>query len=153
LALLLAFLIGVLAGLRTFTAPAVTAWAARLGWIRLEPPLSFMSSIPAVALFSLGALVEYVADKHPKMGNRTEWRGLVARVCTGGLSGACVAAAGAQSYLLGALLGAAGGVTGCFAGFHARTKLVKALRVPDFYVAAVEDLIALGGSLLVLTAT
>ena len=150
--LLLAFLIGVLAGLRSFTAPAVTAWAARLGWIRLGPPLSFMGSIPAVALLSLGALVEYVADKHPKMGNRTDWRGLLARVCTGGLSGACVAAGGGQSSLLGALLGAAGGVTGCFAGFNARTKLVKALGMPDFYVAVVEDLIALGGSLIVLTA-
>ncbi|MGH7459576.1 MAG: DUF4126 family protein [Longimicrobiales bacterium] len=149
--LLLAFLIGVLAGLRTFTAPAVTAWAAYLGWIRLEGALSFMGSTPAVALFSLAAIIEYIADKLPKMHDRTVSGGLIARVLSAGLTGACVAAAGVQPALLGAVLGAAGGVTGCFAGFHARTKLVKALRVPDIYVALPEDLIALGGSLLVIT--
>jgi hypothetical protein len=33
--LALAFGIGVVAGLRTFTAPAVTAWAAHLHWLNL----------------------------------------------------------------------------------------------------------------------
>jgi hypothetical protein len=32
----LAFLIGVIAGLRSLTAPAVLSWAARLGWLHLE---------------------------------------------------------------------------------------------------------------------
>ena len=32
----LAFLIGVIAGLRALTAPAAVSWAARLGWIHLE---------------------------------------------------------------------------------------------------------------------
>ena len=32
----LAFLIGVIAGLRSLTAPAVVSWAARLGWLKLE---------------------------------------------------------------------------------------------------------------------
>ena len=36
LVLLLALLIGVVAGLRTFTAPAVLAWAAFLQWINLS---------------------------------------------------------------------------------------------------------------------
>ena len=35
-ALFLAFGIGVVAGLRSMTAPAVVAWAARLGWISLS---------------------------------------------------------------------------------------------------------------------
>jgi hypothetical protein len=30
----LAFLIGVIAGLRSLTAPAVVSWAARLGWLK-----------------------------------------------------------------------------------------------------------------------
>ena len=36
LALLLAFGIGVVAGLRSLTAPAVVAWAAHIGWINLH---------------------------------------------------------------------------------------------------------------------
>ena len=34
-----AFLIGFFAGLRSLTAPAVTAWAVHLGWLKLEGPL------------------------------------------------------------------------------------------------------------------
>jgi uncharacterized membrane protein len=36
---------------------------------------------------------------------------------------------------------------GCFGGYQARTGFVKALGVPDIYVALVEDLVAIGGSL------
>jgi len=32
----LAFLLGAVAGLRSMTAPAAVAWAARLGWLHLE---------------------------------------------------------------------------------------------------------------------
>jgi len=32
----LALLIGMVAGLRSMTAPAVVSWAARLGWLHLE---------------------------------------------------------------------------------------------------------------------
>ncbi len=39
LVLLLALLIGVVAGLRSLTAPAVVAWAAFLGWIDLHGTL------------------------------------------------------------------------------------------------------------------
>ncbi|HEY1434389.1 MAG TPA: DUF4126 domain-containing protein, partial [Thermoanaerobaculia bacterium] len=41
--LVLAFLIGVVAGLRVMTAPAAVSWAARLGWLHLEgTPLAFL---------------------------------------------------------------------------------------------------------------
>ena len=69
----------------------------------------------------------------------------------GGLTGACIAAGGAQGILLGALLGAIGGVAGCFAGYQARTQIVKALGTRDIYVALLEDLIALTGSLWVVS--
>ncbi len=51
--LLLAFLIGVVAGLRSLTAPAVVAWAAHRNWLNLhDTPLSFMGRLPP-SLFSL----------------------------------------------------------------------------------------------------
>jgi uncharacterized membrane protein len=143
--LLFAFLIGLLAGLRSLTAPATTAWAVYLGWLKLEGPLALIGSIPSVAIFTLLAVVELVADKLPKTPNRTSPPGLIARIIMGGLTGACVAAGGGQDAILGAMFGAVGGVVGCFAGFQARTGLVKALGTRDMYVALIEDLVAIAG--------
>ncbi len=63
--------IGIVAGLRALTAPAVVSWAAYLGWLNLhDSPLSFMGSAVAVAIFSLAAIAEYVNDKLPKTPSR-----------------------------------------------------------------------------------
>lgn len=69
----------------------------------------------------------------------------------GGLAGACVATAGGQAFFIGAMLGAAGGIAGAFAGYQARKRLVKALGTRDIYVALFEDLIAIAGSLWVVS--
>ena len=69
----------------------------------------------------------------------------------GGLTGACVAADGSQGLFLGGLLGAIGGVAGCFAGYQARARIVKALDTRDIYVALLEDLVAIAGSLWVVS--
>jgi uncharacterized membrane protein len=45
----------------------------------------------------------------------------------------------------------AGGIVGCFAGYHARAWLVRSLRQPDFNVAFIEDLVAIGGSLFIVS--
>jgi len=64
--LLLAFLIGVVAGLRCLTAPAVVAWATHRHWLNLhDAPLSFMGSTAAVVIFTLLAVGEMVADQLP----------------------------------------------------------------------------------------
>jgi uncharacterized membrane protein len=152
LVFVLAFLIGVLAGLRSLTAPAVVAFAARQGWMHLQSTaLSFMGSTAAFAIFALLALGELVADKLPSTPSRTAPLGLGARIVTGGLCGACVALAGSQSLILGAVLGIAGGLAGTYGGYQARTGLVKALKVPDFVIAVIEDVIAIGGSLLIVS--
>jgi uncharacterized membrane protein len=149
--LLFSFLIGLFAGLRSLTAPAVTAWAVHLGWLKLEGSLSLIGSVPSVVIFTVLAVVELVADKLPKTPSRTSPPGLIARIITGGVTGACVAAGGGQGAVLGAILGIAGGVVGCFGGYQARTRLVKALGTQDIYVALVEDLVAVAGSLWVVS--
>ena len=148
--LLLAFLIGLFNGLRSLTAPAVTAWAAHLGWLRIEGPLSLIGSVTAVVIFTVLALAELVVDKLPNAPNRTAPPGLIPRILIGGLTGACVVGGG-QGAFLGAMLGAVGGVVGCFGGYKARTGLVKALGTRDIYIALVEDLVAIAGSLWVVS--
>jgi uncharacterized membrane protein len=148
--LLLALLIGVVAGLRSLTAPAVVSWAGHRNWLNLHnTPLSFIGSTGAVVIFVLLAIVELVADQLPSTPSRLQPPGLIARIILGGLSGAGVAVAGAQSIALGAILGAAGAIAGAFVGYEVRTRLVRALKVPDLVVALLEDAVAIGGGLLI----
>lgn len=146
----LAFLIGVVAGLRSLTAPAAVAWGAYLDWLPLRgTPLSFMGSFGAVAIFTLLAAGELVADKLPSTPSRTRPPGLGARVVLGGLSGACLAASASQSIAIGSVLGGVGGVAGAFAGYEARTRLGRALKAPDFVIACLEDATAIASGLLI----
>lgn len=148
----LAFGIGIIAGLRSLTAPAVVAWAAHRGWLNLQgTSLSFLGSTAAVATFTILAVVELVTDQLPSTPARTKPPGLIARILLGGLSGAAVALAGGQSAAVGGCLGAAGGVIGAFAGYQVRTGLVRALKVPDFAIAVLEDLVAVAGALFIVT--
>ena len=149
--LLFAFLIGLFAGLRSLTPPAAVAWAVYLGWIILARPLSLIGSLPAVIILSLLAITEIIFDKLPNTPSRTAPPGLIARVVTGGLTGACVSLGGGRSALLGAGLGVLGGIVGTFGGYQARARLVKSLRQPDFNIALIEDLIAIGGSLFIVS--
>jgi uncharacterized membrane protein len=150
--LLLAFLIGVVAGLRSLTAPAVVAWAAHRNWINLRnTPLFFMGSTAAVVIFTLLAIVELVADQLPSTPSRTKPPGLIARIVLGGLSGAGVAVAGRRSIVLGAVLRMTGGIAGAFAGYQVRARLVKALKVPDFVIAFLEDAVTIAGGLLIVS--
>jgi uncharacterized membrane protein len=150
--LLLAFLIGAIGGLRTMTAPAVVACAANRHWLNLDnSPLALIGSLGAVFVFTLGALGELVIDKLPSTPNRTRLLGIVARSVFGGLSGAAVAAAGAQSITLGIVLGVAGAIAGAFGGYEVRKRLVRTLKVSDFVIALLEDAVAIGGGLLIVT--
>jgi uncharacterized membrane protein len=149
--LLLALLIGFLAGLRSLTPTAVTAWGAHVGWMKLGHPLAWMGSTAAVSFFTLLAVVELVADKLPSTPSRTAPAGLIARILLGALAGACVASAGGGAVYLGGFLGVLGALAGTFGGYQARTRLVRALGTPDFVVAILGDLLTIGGSLWVVS--
>ena len=149
--LLLAFLIGLFAGFRSLTPPAAVAWAVHLGWLRIARPWALIGSLPAVIIVSLLAIAEVIMDKLPTTPSRTAPPGLIARIVTGGLTGACVSLGGGKTALVGAGLGVAGGIVGTFGGYQARARLVKSLRLPDFYIALLEDLIAIGGSLFIVS--
>ena len=137
--------IGIVAGLRAMTAPAVVSWAAYLGWLNPHDSLlSFMGSTVAVAIFSVAALGEYVNDKLPKTPSRTAPPSLIARILMGGLSGACLCASAGQSLIAGALLGGIGSLIGTYGGYQARTRLTRGLKVNDIFIAILEDLVAIG---------
>jgi uncharacterized membrane protein len=150
--LALAFAIGVIAGLRSMTAPAVVCLAAHWKWLDLQDSrLGFIAS-PVVAYIAAAfAIVELVVDKLPKTPSRKAAVGFIARIVLGGFSGAVLCTAANQSAVIGAALGALGGVTGMYAGYEARTRLVKSLGVPDFVIAILEDAVAIGGGLFIVS--
>ncbi len=133
--LVAALLLGIVAGLRTFTAPAVL-WILRHG---------------GAAAYGLGvlALLEYAGDLYPKTPARTSAAGLVARALSGAFCGWEVTAAGGGPVIWGALLGVAGAVMGAYAGLAARRKAIVAIgRVP---AALLEDLVAIAGAVFIVT--
>jgi uncharacterized membrane protein len=144
--LFLAFLIGILAGLRALTPAAVTAWGAHAKWLKLSTPiLSWLGTMPAAIIFSVLAFAEIINDKLPKTPPRTASPSLAVRIMMGGFAGACLAVASGEA-VLGAVCGIVGALVGTFGGYQIRTRLVKALVVPDYVIALLEDLVAIAGS-------
>ena len=144
--LLLALLIGVVAGLRALTAPAAVAWAAYLGWMSLAgTPLAFMAHVATPWVFSALALAELVGDQLPKTPSRKVPLQFGTRIVMGALAGATLAAPSGQ-LALGAIAGAAGAVIGTLGGAAARAKMAQAFG-RDLPAALIEDVVAIGGAL------
>ncbi len=153
LVLLMALLIGVVAGLRSLTAPAVVAWAAFLGWINLHSTwASWVGNLITVVIFTVLAVGELVADKLPKTPARTAAPSFAARIIMGGFSGAVIGAAWHFTFSsLGA--GVIGAVLGTLGGYHARKWLVAARGGQDWPIALLEDAIAVLGGFAILAGT
>lgn len=147
----LAFLIGVVTGLRSMTAPAAVSWAAALGWLRLEgTPLAFLGYSATPYILSLGAIGELIADKLPKTPSRKAAMGFGARIVSGALSGAALGAAH-QELTGGLIAGVLGAVAGTYGGYEFRSRLVQATGGKDLPIALLEDAIAICGAALLVS--
>jgi uncharacterized membrane protein len=143
---ILALLIGVIAGLRAMTAPAVVSWAAGLGWIDVSGTwLSFLASVWTRWIFTGLALAELVRDQLPSTPPRTEPVQFGTRIVMGALCGTALAG------LAGGLLGGAGGVIGTLGGRAFRARLAAAFG-SDPPAAFIEDAIAILGALMIVMA-
>src|SRR5256885_7578272 len=92
---ILAFLIGLIAGLRAMTPPAAVSWAARLGWLHLENTwLAFLGYAATPYIFTVAAIGELVSDKLPKTPSRKETPGFIVRIVSGAFCGAALGASG-----------------------------------------------------------
>lgn len=146
LVLLLALLIGVVAGLRSVTAPAVVAWAGLLRWINLDGTwASWLAHPVTVGVLTVLAVLELVADKLPATPNRTAAVSFTARIVLGALAGSVIGTAWGYTWSgLGA--GAVGAVAGTLGGYEARTRLTAARDGHHLPIALLEDAVAvLGG--------
>jgi len=127
-----AFGLGVVAGLRSITAPAVATLGAGHGAGR------------TLALVAAG---ELIADKLPAAPSRLAPAPLVLRIASGGYAGSTMVARHGGARQTGVLLGALGAVAGALGGFYARRAAVDRLGLPEVAVALAEDVLAVGGAL------
>ncbi len=149
--LLLAFLIGIIAGLRAMTAPAAVAWAAALGWFDVsQTPLAFMGYRWAPWVFTLLAVVELITDQLPSTPSRKVPMQFAARLIMGGLAGATIGFTGV-SLIGGVIAGVVGAGIGTFGGAAARGKLAAAFG-KDTPAALIEDAVAIIGALIIVGA-
>lgn len=144
--LVLALLIGSVAGLRALTAPAVMAWAAALHWINLDGTWAQWLSHPVtVTVLTVLAVAELVADLLPGTPQRTIAVQFIARIVLGAFAGAVLGTAWNYTWTA---LGAAmiGAVLGALVGLGLRQRLVAATGGHDLPIALLEDSVAvLGG--------
>jgi uncharacterized membrane protein len=150
--LLFAFLIGCVCGLRSMTAPAVVAWGAHMGWLHLDGSwLAWVANKISLVVFSLLAIGELIADKLPFIPGRTQPGPLGARIVFGAICGAALSLSGGASPLLGGILGGLGGIAGAFAGYNYRRWLSRGMKGSDLLIALLEDVVAVGGGILLVS--
>lgn len=146
--ILVVFGLGFLSGLRAFTPIALVSWLAIWGWMPLAgSPFWFIGTEVFATAIVIFAVLELVGDKLPKTPARVQPMPLLARIATGGLSGAAVDFSAGSGWVFGVLLGAIGSLAGAFTGYHLRRAIVQRLRVRDFIVALLEDFVTVGGTL------
>jgi len=130
----LAFGLGIVAGLRTFT-PLAAVFLMRGGIWGI--------------VFSIAAVGEYVADALPNTPSRTGAVGLSARIVSGAFAGWMITTMHTGSGILGAVAGIIGAVIGTFGGHAAR--LAAIARIGGYPAAVLEDAVAIGLAAVIVT--
>jgi uncharacterized membrane protein len=147
----LAFLIGIVAGLRALTAPAAVSVVARFGHLSLSgTPFAFMGYQWTPWIFGILALAELVGDQLPGTPSRKVPVQFGTRIVMGGLAGGTIGAS-AGMMVAGIVAGILGAVAGTMGGAAGRTWLAG-LFDRDPPAALIEDIVAIGGAILIVGA-
>jgi uncharacterized membrane protein len=107
-------------------------------------PFGWLAYRPVATLLGLMAAGELVGDKLPIVPDRIAPVPLLGKVQFGSLVGSATYTEQDAPWWQGALIGAACAVAGAFAGYNYRTRVARALNVPDLPVALTEDAAAAG---------
>lgn len=149
--LVLALLIGVVAGLRAFTAPAAVSWGAYLGLLELDGSwLAFLGYRFTPWMFSAVAVLELIGDQLPSTPSRKVPVQFATRLLMGALAGGGIGAAGG-SLVAGLVAGIVGAVIGTYGGAALRAAVARGFG-RDLPAALIEDVLAIGGAFLIVRA-
>lgn len=140
-----AFGIGVIAGMRALSAPALlTRKLARTVPVKQPAkPIHYLAQQPVSLALSVLAGGEIIADKLPNASNRTSPLQFIGRVASGGSCGAVLSEVEGQSVAVGGIAGGLGAVVGTLVFFNLRRFLDHDLGLPDMVGALAEDVLVI----------
>jgi len=141
-----AFQIGLIAGMRAMSAPALLSHKLVRTIPTKEPqtPIQYFAQPPvSIALKALAA-TEMIADKIPHGPNRTSPPQFIARIVSGATCGAFLSQVEGESVPLGAVAGGLGTVVSTLLFFQLRRWMDHDLGLPDAVGALAEDALVIG---------
>ena len=136
-----AFGLGVIAGIRAMSAPALLSHKL----VRTVPikqptkPIDYLAQPPVEIALKVLAGAEIVGDKVPHGPKRTSPPQFIARISSGAACGAFVSEAEGKSAPLGLVIGGVGAVASTLLFYNLRTWLDHDLGIPDVVGALIED--------------
>jgi uncharacterized membrane protein len=150
--ILAALLIGVIAGLRTMTALAAVSWAAYLGWLPLHNTPITLIGTPIVTVILTALMIgELITDQLPRTPSRKVLVQFGARLVISAFCGAAIGLP-ANAWITGLVAGVIGAAIGTLGGAAGRTWLAAATG-RDLPAALIEDVVAVGGAVLLMAAS
>jgi uncharacterized membrane protein len=145
--MILASLVGVLAGLRSMMPLAAVSWAAATSRLNLSRSwLAFLGYWVTPFVLSTIAMAELVVDQLPSTPSRKVPIQFGTRILTGGAAAAILGIPSTQ-WITTLVLGAIGAIIGTYVGAMARGWL--AVKLGDHAAAVVEDVFAISLAALV----
>ncbi|MEO8285494.1 MAG: DUF4126 domain-containing protein [Chloroflexota bacterium] len=140
-----AAVLGVIAGMRSASAPAVISQRAATAPEGFKgTPFGWLSNAPIRPLFMLSAIGELIVDKLPFVGSRIAPGPLVVRAMSGAFVGSAAFAEADESLAVGAVTGALGAIASSYAFYYTRRTIAQILHIPDLPVALAEDAATVG---------
>ncbi len=138
--------LGVLAGMRTTSAPAIAGYILRYHYSKglSNSSVGLLRSEELATALKILVIVEFIADKLPSTPKRIKPFSLVARCLSGGLAGTSICKASGDNALTGAILGAGFAFAATFGSYYLRKSIVRGARIFDPIVGAIEDALVLG---------
>jgi len=128
-------------------APAAVSWAATTGRIHLASfPYCLLDTTRVARTTRKLALGEIISDKTPIAPSRLKPASLTWRLISGGVCGAALSTSDGGDAGRGAALGATGALVGSLLGYAWRTRARQRLHAPDFPLALLEDMVAVGSA-------
>ena len=141
-----AFKLGVIAGMRAMTAPALLSHklVRTIPTKQPQKPVHYLAQPPVAIGLDVLAGVEIIGDKVPHGPDRTSPPQFVTRVASGAACGAFLSEVEGSPAPIGAVLGGLGAVAGTLLFFNLRRWLDHDLGLPDAVGALAEDALAIG---------
>jgi uncharacterized membrane protein len=145
-----AIAIGIIAGMRSMSAPALTSSYLSQNESLAGSRLGILASPTASKVLKILAAGEMLADKLPIIPSRISAGPLIARIASGAISGAAVSAADKKQAKTGVVLGGVAAIAGAYGFYHLRRKIGTDINVPDAVLGIVEDAIVISGGAAIL---